>query len=86
MNTTLHTNLPTLSEYYDQLARHDWTYEYSDDGAAWRKGYANDERLQRIAAAGGSAYQQLFIAWAKYSDHKRDKPERPQEENHVANS
>lgn len=79
MNTTLHTNLPTLCEYYDQLAKHDWDYDYSDDGHTWRAGSANEKRLLKIALHGGRAYRQLFNAWAEYSTApmKRPFPERP---------
>ena len=33
-----------LHRYQRLLATHDWTYEFSDDGAAWRRG--RDERAQ----------------------------------------
>lgn len=39
----LHGNSPR-ARYERLLALHDWTYEFSDDGAKWRRG--RDERAQ----------------------------------------
>ena len=39
----LHGDSPR-ARYERLLAQHDWSYEFSDDGAAWRRG--RDERAQ----------------------------------------
>jgi hypothetical protein len=40
--------ITTAQEYQAALKRHDWSYEYSDDGQAYRKG--RDEREALSAA------------------------------------
>lgn len=35
----------TTSEYIALLQSHDWSYEFSDDHSAWRKGKAERDRL-----------------------------------------
>ena len=77
-----------LSEYYDQLERHDWFYEYSDDHSVWTRGNQSLAKLQ-MAAAESPAHQELYT---KYRNHKfsgminasdrkviepTEKPERP---------
>ena len=41
------------ADYLDELRRHDWYYNYSDDHSVWTKGRNNAHRLQSIAAEGG---------------------------------
>ena len=41
------------ADYLDELRRHDWYYNYSDDHSVWTKGRNNAHRLQAIAAEGG---------------------------------
>ena len=38
----------TLIEFYDLLARHDWSYQYSDDHRHWTKGRDESDVIQRI--------------------------------------
>ena len=41
------------ADYLDELRRHDWYYNYSDDHSVWTKGRNNAHRLQAIVAEGG---------------------------------
>lgn len=38
-----------LSEFYDQLERHDWYYHFSDDHGVWMAGEADSRRLSELA-------------------------------------
>jgi len=38
-----------IAEYFKELQKHDWYYNYSDDHRAWVKGNENTKRLQAIA-------------------------------------
>ena len=38
-----------LVEYFKELQRHDWYYEYSDDHKGWEKGKNNLKRIQAVA-------------------------------------
>tara|TARA_A100001015_G_C14818516_1_gene643728 strand:+ start:364 stop:597 length:234 start_codon:yes stop_codon:yes gene_type:complete len=38
-----------IAEYFKELEKHDWYYNYSDDHSVWRKGNENTKRLQAIA-------------------------------------
>lgn len=77
--------LPTLAAYYDELARHDWYYDWSDDHSVWRRGQTATGRLVRIAQQGGPEYQALLTAWRQHmftgpawKNDRAPKPERPQ--------
>lgn len=37
--------LITLAEFERMVAEHDLTFEYSDDGAVWRRGHASLARI-----------------------------------------
>ena len=47
-------SLPTIEEFDDYvalLAKHDWTYDYSDDSSVWRRGQQEQERLECLQGA-----------------------------------
>lgn len=59
----------TLNEYSALLARHDWTYQYSDDYLVWSRGADEREKIIR-AAKESPAHQALFdAAAARYTDY-----------------
>jgi hypothetical protein len=39
----------TLQDYYEELDKHDWYYQYSDDSRVYNKGQQNADRLKRIS-------------------------------------
>lgn len=57
----------TLDEFTVELQAHDWFYDWSDDGTVFRKGNANDGRLQNIARTNGPEYARAFDdEWFKH--------------------
>lgn len=76
----------TLTEFYDELDKHDWYYDWSDDGRVWDRGHANLSRLLNIAGE-SKAHQLLYDAFhahhfsgAPWKTDKKPKPERPETE------
>lgn len=73
----------SLSEFWDELNKHDWYYHYSDDFRVWKSGHDDSQRLKKIAE------QSIDHAalMANFADHKFsgdtygkpqvEKPERP---------
>ena len=39
----------TLEEFEQMVNRHDLTYDYSDDGAVWRRGVASENAIKEAA-------------------------------------
>lgn len=66
------------SEYYDELVRHDWYYEYSDDYSVWQRGQANKHRIQSIAQE-DEVLLGLYNAYSDYMFREGDKPTRPED-------
>ena len=74
----------TLVEFYDLLARHDWSYQMSDDHRAWEKGRKNWDWIQHVLMQ-NEEYTPVFRdLYNRYSEWVRDahgnvtKPERPE--------
>jgi hypothetical protein len=73
----------TLQEFYDLLARHDWSFNYSDDHRQWQRGHDQLNQIQHILKQNedNPSYSSLY-------DHYRDwafdalgdvtKPEKPE--------
>jgi hypothetical protein len=40
---------PIMQEYIQLLKAHDWTYQYSDDGSAYRAGKKMSQAIQKLA-------------------------------------
>lgn len=55
----------TLEEFRQALEGHDWYYDWSDDGRAYRAGRDNQERLVGIARSGGREFMRAFNAAQK---------------------
>lgn len=49
-----------FDEFARQVRGHDWYYQYSDDGAVFRRGADNHERLEAIAKIKGGIYQKYW--------------------------
>ena len=74
----------TLAEFYDLLARHDWTYQYSDDHRAWEKGRKTADWIQHVLMQ-NEEYTPVFRdLHNRYTEWLRDphgdvaKPKRPE--------
>lgn len=55
--------MPTVEEYERKLAHHDWYFDYSDDGDAWRRGRDSLSSL-RFAQP---KFDPDFEIWNKYA-------------------
>jgi hypothetical protein len=74
----------SLSDFYSQLQRHDWFYNFSDDNRVFRAGDADAKRLKQVATSNGPEYISLLEAYraAKYSGQpwgteQKSLPDRP---------
>ena len=74
-----------LSQFWDELNRHDWYYDFSDDFSVWKRGSDRDKEL-RVMANESPAHQELMDKFSKHyfsgkpwGTDKAPKPERPQE-------
>ena len=72
MTTAIVTSLPTVSEFIEQLDRHDWTYMYAS-GSAYSRGRDNWMALKAIAKQ-DDTLQSVFKAYNEFKDGKREKP------------
>lgn len=48
-----------IEQYKQELNRHDWWYDYSDDHKAWKRGQANWERLRELSKESPEHYAAL---------------------------
>lgn len=70
----------TPSEYFEELVKHDWYYQYADDHRAWEKGSTNSKKLQAIAQENDT----LIKMYKDYADYvfkpldERENTEAPQ--------
>ena len=56
-----------LVEYFKELQRHDWYYEYSDDHKVWEKGKNNLKRIQAVAQESEVCYECIKTTLTMYS-------------------
>ena len=62
-----------IGEFYSELLRHDWFYEYSDDHSVWRRGSQNQDYL-RNKSYESLDYFKMFCEYSKYISGKRERP------------
>ena len=74
----------TLVEFYDLLARHDWSYQYSDDHRYYTKGDAERTQIQFVMDQ-NEEYTPVFRdlynryrEWVNAPHGDVTKPERPE--------
>lgn len=70
------THSVPLSEYWEQLSRHDWTHPYSDDHGVWERGSAELRRLREIATQ-SEEHRALFDAMEAHGWHRGPLPPLP---------
>jgi len=74
----------TLQELWDQLNRHDWYYNFSDDHSVWRRGVSEEDRLKALSATveGGSelmeAFTRHYFTGESWGNEQQPKPPRPE--------
>ncbi len=74
-----------LSKFWDDLAKFDWYYSYSDDASVWRRGEAESKRLEQVAEQ-SEEHAALMEAWKRHvksydlsmGKHAILRPERPE--------
>jgi len=73
----------TLTEFYDELERHDWFTHFSDDHRVWESGEAAHSRLAEIAKESPEhkklmdAFGEYHYSGSSFGKPKAPKPERP---------
>jgi hypothetical protein len=55
----------TLFEFYQELKKHDWYYEMSDDSITWRRGKENANRLYKMTRM-SPEHKSLFEQYYEY--------------------
>ncbi len=65
-----------LRSYYDALARHEWTFDFSEDYRVWERGWRELEYLQGMATK-NPRLAELFRDFSNYIWGGAPKPERP---------
>lgn len=75
----------TLQEYYDELNKHDWYYEFSESGSVFDKGSRKEKELKKLGMTLGSDFMLLREAFIKhhfsgtsFNSEKQPKPKRPE--------
>ena len=74
----------TLTEFYDLLKRHDWSYNYSDDHRVWQKGQDESNMIRHILDGNSrdEKYRNLYERYREWFwDTSGDvvKPDAPEE-------
>lgn len=59
-----------LAEYWDDLKKHDWYFNMTDDRGVWRRGDSNQRRLRAIASVQGPEFTDMYQAFVDY--HQRN--------------
>jgi hypothetical protein len=61
------------AEFYSLCASHDWTYQFSDDHRAWKRGVAEAEVL--LAAVNQTpALRSIYSDWVAFINSRTDFP------------
>ncbi len=60
-----------LEQYFNRCAKHDWLYDYSDDGSVWRKGKAAEEALLDEARK-DPIKMAIYRAWSHHGCNPRE--------------
>lgn len=60
------TTAAELEDFIWKLERHDWRYEYSDDGRVWRAGVNAQRELEAIAKTDSILAQAMLAIQVKY--------------------
>ncbi len=64
MDTNLEEKIKAaVADYEAALKKHDWTYDYSDDHSVWKRGQAEQKRLEALQ----SRIDPTKEIWNKYA-------------------
>jgi len=65
-----------MEEFYNELCRFDWWYEYSDDHSVWRRGSDRERELSYKAESLGESGKEMFSKFRyEYSSGKCELPQ-----------
>jgi len=65
-----------MEEFYNELCRFDWWYEYSDDHSVWRRGSDRERELSYKAESLGESAKEMFSKFRyEYSSGKCELPQ-----------
>lgn len=56
------TQATTPGEYWDQLKKHDWFYDFSDDQSVWDRGQREAGRLYTLSKT-SPEHEKLWADW-----------------------
>jgi len=76
LETAMNVTADDLRSYYDALARHEWTFDFSEDYRVWERGWRELEYLQGMATK-NPRLAELFRDFSNYIWGGAPKPERP---------
>lgn len=71
---------PTVAEFFDACAAHDWTYNFSDDHSVWKRGEAERKRLMAdmkddpLKVAIFKAWQAHVFSGPAYGTERQPRP------------
>ena len=71
-----------LEQYYKDLEKHDWYYNYSDDHRAWTKGLNESKRLQAICQE-DDTLSKMYTDFCNWVNNPRE-IKKPQLEDYIA--
>ena len=63
-----------ISEYFRELQRHDWYYEYSDDHSVWKRGSDERTRLTQKKEYVGGVYHEMYSEFYNWYRGEREQP------------
>jgi hypothetical protein len=63
----------TKKEFFYLLERHDWTYDFSDDGRVWKKGKDNETKLLKLAKD-NQEFMKLILDYQNHIFKGSEKP------------
>lgn len=76
LETAMNVTADDVRSYYDALARHDWTFDFSEDCRVWEKGWRELEYLRGMATR-NLRLAELFRGFSNYVWGGAPKPGRP---------
>lgn len=76
LETAMNVTADDVRSYYDDLARHDWTFDFSEDCRVWEKGWRELEYLRGMATR-NLRLAELFHDFSNYIWGGAPKPGRP---------
>ena len=68
----------TPRAFWELCRQHDWTYDFSDDGQVWKRGFEQERELLN-AMAERPGLKPIYQAWKRHSYNEGPMPPQPEE-------